>query len=393
MFELLAFLLSTFFGFTKSYGVAIILLTVVVRLALFPLTAKQMRSMNAMAKAQPEIRRLQAEYGDDKQKLNEEMMRFYKQQGINPAAGCLPLLLQIPVFIGLFRVIRGLSSSETLHWLGVRVARPQYLDEKSEMFKSIVRSGGRLQSFGIDLAQSAGGTRQLPYIALVVIYAASGWVQQSLANKKNPAATSGPGAQMQQIMKVFPIFMGIFSYSMPAGLVLYWFASNLWTIGQQEVLHRTIPRVTPETLDSPEPAKGGDAAGKEKPGTGSRAASGKEKPAAIPQISGKPKPTNDGASAPAAPEPEPPRAEAPRRPPKPARPTGPQGSLFAQARAAAEAKAAARAASGGLPESGKTGSGKSDAGKTDAEKTDAGKTASKQQPPSTSDSKKKRKGR
>jgi YidC/Oxa1 family membrane protein insertase len=245
MFRPLGSLLSIFYGFTKSYGFSIILLTVTVRLILFPLTAKQMRSMNSMARVQPQIKKMQAEYKDDRQKLNEEMMKFYKQEGINPAAGCLPLILQIPVFIGLFRVIRGLSSSGPLSWLGIHVAQPSYLSKDSEMYRSIVKSGGRLLSWGYDLAESAASTKNVAYIGLVVVYAASGWVQQSLATKRQPAPV-GQAAQMQQIMKVFPIFMGIFAYNMPAGLVLYWFASNLWTIGQQEILAKTIPRHIPE---------------------------------------------------------------------------------------------------------------------------------------------------
>ncbi len=245
MFRPLGSLLSIFYGFTKSYGFSIILLTVTVRLILFPLTAKQMRSMNAMARVQPQIKKMQAEYKDDRQKLNEEMMKFYKQEGINPAAGCLPLILQIPVFIGLFRVIRGLSSSGPLSWLGIHVAQPSYLSKDSEMYRSIVKSGGRLLSWGYDLAESASSTKNVAYIGLVVVYAASGWVQQNLATKRQPAPV-GQAAQMQQIMKIFPIFMGIFAYNMPAGLVLYWFASNLWTIGQQEILAKTIPRHVPE---------------------------------------------------------------------------------------------------------------------------------------------------
>jgi YidC/Oxa1 family membrane protein insertase len=245
MFRPLGSLLSIFYGFTKSYGFSIILLTVTVRLILFPLTAKQMRSMNAMARVQPQIKKMQAEYKDDRQKLNEEMMKFYKQEGINPAAGCLPLILQIPVFIGLFRVIRGLSSSGPLSWLGIHVAQPEYLSRDSDMYRSIVKSGGRLLSWGYDLAESASSTKNVAYIGLVVVYAASGWVQQSLATKHQPAPV-GQAAQMQKIMKIFPIFMGIFAYNMPAGLVLYWFASNLWTIGQQEILAKTIPRHVPE---------------------------------------------------------------------------------------------------------------------------------------------------
>lgn len=326
MFEPLGLLLSIFYGITKSYGAAIIMLTIVVRLVLFPLTAKQMRSMNAMARVQPEIKRMQAQYRDDRQKLNEEMMKFYKQEGINPAAGCLPLLLQIPVFIGLFRVIRGLSSSNTLHWLGVRVPTPEYLKPDSEMYRSIVRSGGKLLSFGIDLAQSAAGTKQLPYIALVVVYAVSGWVQQSLANRRNPVAATGPGAQMQQIMKIFPIFMGIFAYSMPAGLVLYWFASNLWTIGQQEILAHTIPRVDPSVIEAQAEETTAAAEKADKPA----------KPDKAGKVTGKSAATAaTAASKPLA------ASSGTKRSPAPAA----EGSLLERARAAAEAKAAAKNAS------------------------------------------------
>ncbi len=249
MFEFLAAILSFFYQFTHSYGLSIVLLTVVVRLVLFPLTAKQMRSMAAMSRVQPQIKKMQAEYKDDRQKLNEEMMKFYKQEGINPAAGCFPLLLQLPVFFGLFRVIRGLSSTGPLSFLAVRVPKPDYLGKDSEMYRAIVRSGGQLLSWGFDLAQSASGTwgssKATPYLILVLLYGASGWVQQSMANKRNMTQATGTAAQMQQIMKIFPLFMALFAWSMPAGLVVYWFASNLWTIGQQEVLHRTIPRHDP----------------------------------------------------------------------------------------------------------------------------------------------------
>ena len=249
MFDVLGKLLSFFYQLTKSYGVSIILLTVTVRLILFPLTAKQTRSMAAMSRVQPQVKKLQAQYKDDRQKLNEELMKFYKQERINPAAGCLPLILQIPVFIALFRVIRGLSHSGQLAWLQITVPKPSYLDSGSDMYRAIVKSGGRLVSWGFDLAQSAagvGGTfaHRLPYVSLVVGYAVSGWVQQALATKKNPQPATGQAAQMQSIMKIFPIFMAIFSYSMPAGLVVYWLASNLWTIGQQELLFRTMPKNT-----------------------------------------------------------------------------------------------------------------------------------------------------
>ena len=99
-------ILAFFYGIIPNLGVSIILLTVVVMLVLFPLTAKQAKSMIAMQRAQPEIKKLQAKYKNDRAKLNEEMMKFYQENKINPLAGCLPLLVQMPIFLALFRVMR-----------------------------------------------------------------------------------------------------------------------------------------------------------------------------------------------------------------------------------------------------------------------------------------------
>src|SRR5947199_8137904 len=99
------------YALIPSYGIAIILLTVAVRLVLYPLTVKQTKSMQAMQRLQPEIKRLQQKYKGDKQKLNEEMMKFYKENQVNPLAGCLPLLLQMPLFIVLYRLIHDLTTT------------------------------------------------------------------------------------------------------------------------------------------------------------------------------------------------------------------------------------------------------------------------------------------
>src|SRR5437899_2619678 len=109
IYTVLGTLLTWFYAVVPSYMVAIILLTVAVRLILFPLTAKQAKSMQAMQRVQPELKRLQQKYKNDRQKLNEEMMKFYKEHQINPLAGCLPLVLQLPLFFVLYRVIRGLT--------------------------------------------------------------------------------------------------------------------------------------------------------------------------------------------------------------------------------------------------------------------------------------------
>ena len=107
--EGLGSVLAFFYSVVPNSGFAIIMLTVAVRLALFPLTAKQAKSMIAMQRVQPEIKKLQAKYKNDRQKLNEEMMKFYKENEINPLGGCLPLVLQMPIFIALFQTLRGIQ--------------------------------------------------------------------------------------------------------------------------------------------------------------------------------------------------------------------------------------------------------------------------------------------
>lgn len=253
MFNALAWLIAQFYGLTKSYGVSIILLTITVRLILFPLTARQTRSMQNMQKVQPQVKQLQAQYKDDRQKLNEELMKFYKQNKINPAAGCLPLLLQMPIFFALYRVIYGLTSTRELSGLMIRVPHPKYLSQNSDLSKSLVNSGGRMVSWGVDLAQSASGftgptSKKLPYIILVVLIAVTGYLQATLMVRKQPAAATGQAAQMQKIMKVMPLFFALISFNIQAAVVIYWIAGNIWTIGQQEVLSRFFPS-TPAVLE------------------------------------------------------------------------------------------------------------------------------------------------
>ena len=149
LFKLFGGAVSIFYQVTHSFGLAIILLTLLVRACLFPLTAKQAKSMAAMQRLQPEMKKLQTQYKDDRQKLNEEMMKFYRENKVNPAAGCLPLVIQMPLFFILYRVIRGLTASKSLETLLIRVPRPHHISKSSELYNALVRSGGRMLSFGI----------------------------------------------------------------------------------------------------------------------------------------------------------------------------------------------------------------------------------------------------
>jgi YidC/Oxa1 family membrane protein insertase len=243
--EGMGYVLAFFYGIVPNAGIAIIMLTVVVRLILFPLTAKQAKSMIAMQRAQPEIKKLQAKYKNDKQKLNEELMKFYKENQINPLGGCLPLIAQMPIFIALYQTLRNIQ---------------HFIPSSSSMYADICSGKGckvvNLDFFGMNLTQSAGAAPKgfgnaLPYYVLVGLVVISAFLQQRQTMRNQTQVNP----QMQIIGKVMPVVFGFISINIPAGVVLYFFTSNLWQIGQQEVVFRTIG-----TAAGP-PAKKGDKGG------------------------------------------------------------------------------------------------------------------------------------
>jgi len=232
--EGLGSVLAFFYDIIPNSGVAIILLTVSVRLLLFPLTAKQARSMIAMQRVQPEIKKLQAKYKNDRQKLNEEMMKFYKENEINPLGGCLPLVLQMPIFFALFQVLENIQ---------------KFIPTDSKMFHDIC--GGaqtpsackpKMSFAGMDLTKSAstvassGFAEVWPYLILVGIVVVTGFVTQRQTMRNQ----TQPNPQMAIIGKVFPLVFAFISWAEPSGLALYFAVSNIWQIGQQEMVYRTI---------------------------------------------------------------------------------------------------------------------------------------------------------
>jgi YidC/Oxa1 family membrane protein insertase len=227
--------LAFFYSVVASYGVAIALLTVTVRIFLIPLTTKQVKSQQAMQRIQPELKRLQAKYKNDRQKLNEEMMKFYKENKVNPLAGCLPILLQAPLFIVLYRLILDLSHDDG----------PKHIPSSSKLFTSLVESGGEMVSWGIDLSKAAssvsGFGSALPYYVLIALTVATGYFQQRQMTSRLPKDSINQ--QMQMIGKIFPIIIGFVSLTVPAGVVVYFIVSNFWQIGQQAVMFRAFPPV------------------------------------------------------------------------------------------------------------------------------------------------------
>ena len=248
--NLLGFIMAFFYRFIPSIGISIILLTAVLRLIVWPLTAKQAKSMLAMQRAQPEIKKLQAKYKDDRQKLNEEMMKFYKENEINPFGGCLPLLLQMPIFIGLFRLLNNIpkhipkTGAFSSMYSAICDAKGAACLAKTPVYKLPFFPNGLF-----DLHLSAGKghpslVAALPYWGLVALVVISAYVQQKQTMRFQMQANP----QMQMVGRIMPLFFAFISIRIPAGVVLYFFVSNLWQIGQQEVVYRKIGTPTGEPV-------------------------------------------------------------------------------------------------------------------------------------------------
>ena len=239
LFEVIAKTLSVFYDLIPNYAVAIALLTIVVMVVTTPFTLKGTRSMIQMQRLQPEMKKLQIQYKDDRQKLNEELMAFYKENSLNPLGGCLPLLLQTPIFILLYQVIKGLTSIPE----GGTTFEPKHLDETSSLFLSL-NGAERMMAFGVDLAESASKAlgvsfvHGLPHIGLVLIVALSSYYQQRQIQGRNPNVEVPQ--QQQMLMKLMPLMMVVFSFVAPAALVVYFVTSNLYRIGMQYYITRTL---------------------------------------------------------------------------------------------------------------------------------------------------------
>jgi YidC/Oxa1 family membrane protein insertase len=238
LFELIAGTLDFFYGLIPNYAIAIALLTLVVMVITTPFTLKGTRSMIQMQRLQPEMRRLQLKYKDDRQKLNEELMAFYKENQLNPLGGCLPLLLQAPIFIILYNVIQGLTN------LGPEgTFEPKYLEEFSTLYQSLVGKS-EMMSFGVDLAESASRALQesfvhgLPHVAMVAIVAVTSYYQQKQIQGRNPNAEIPP--QQKMLMRLMPAMFVVFAFIAPSALVVYFITSNLYRIGMQAYITRSL---------------------------------------------------------------------------------------------------------------------------------------------------------
>ena len=279
MFDLIASLLAWFYSLVPSVGLAIIMLTLVVMVVLTPVTLKGTRSMIKMQHLGPELKKIQARHKGNRETLNQEMMAFYKANNINPMGGCLPLFAQMPVFLVLYQVLRGITRrlsdlGDSVGWVAGRLGvgeplggaptdpqafYPAYVDHGSEIFRDL-SNRSEMVFLGMDLSRSATSALSesvvaaLPYALLILMVGISSWFQQRQIRGRNPDAAVNP--QMQMMMKVMPFFLPIISFQLDASLVVYFVVSNLYRIGQQAYITRSLygpnaeatPVVVPEKV-------------------------------------------------------------------------------------------------------------------------------------------------
>jgi YidC/Oxa1 family membrane protein insertase len=242
--HLLRHILNGLHSIGLPWAWSIVGLTVIVRMLLVPLTVRQIHSMQNMQRHAPQMKEIQQKYKGDRQKLNEELMKFYKENNINPASSCLPLLAQIPIFIGLFYTLRTFSKHPPpgdLSWLHFL---PSVADKASDHWSGWV---------------------------LIVVYVAS-----QLSSTYFMSGTMQ--ASQRYLMMALPVLFIPFIIRFPAGLVLYWMTTNLWTVGQGLITRRLIPKTPLPTM----PKRSSRTPPKDQPDAGDGAAPPKPKPPSQP---------------------------------------------------------------------------------------------------------------
>lgn len=253
-----------------ALGFSIILLTIAINLLVFPLTLKQTRATRAFTAIQPQIKRLQKEHKDDPQEMQKKLMELQRSTGATPGGCLLPLLVQMPIWFGLFWVLQDPLILDESGALVPGAAHP--VDPASALGTTLLDGADKLfLGMNLQLSPAAalglGLATAIPYLVIIILMVATQYVQQWHAMYGQERPTNQPGAGAQQaITKVMPLFIGFVSWNFPAGLVLYWATSNLFRLGQQALIFKIDGRPTMPPVDEEEEGKNDkDAAAGEEP--------------------------------------------------------------------------------------------------------------------------------
>ncbi len=264
LYKAIGWILAFFYAIPPhNLGISIILMTIVVMLIQFPLIAKQTRSMIQMQRVQPEIKKIQQKYKDDRQKQNEELLKFYQENKINPLAGCLPMLIILPIGMAVFRsfqqgsqVIKPNTPAQAVRHASRGIQG--HIPQSSLLYHDICGAGMKVAEctvklhtqktprafyfLGMNLTWSAREISSklpghfmewLPYYFLIALVIFTGWYQmrQTQARQLRSGAAAPP-TQMQAVNRILPVFFGLITFTLNAATTLYFIVSNVWRIGQ-----------------------------------------------------------------------------------------------------------------------------------------------------------------
>ncbi|MGW2049342.1 membrane protein insertase YidC [Streptomyces sp. NPDC001858] len=223
-----------------AWGLSIVSLVILIRICLIPLFVKQIKSTRAMQTLQPEMKKIQERYKNDKQRQSEEMMKLYKETGTNPLSSCLPILAQSPFFFALYHVLNGIATGDQ-----IGVINEQLLESarKAHIFGAPLAAkftdgSAKVESLGASLTD----VRVVTAIMIVLMSASQFFTQRQLMTKNVDTTVKTPFMQQQKmLMYVFPVMFAVFGINFPVGVLVYWLTTNVWTMGQQMYVIRNNP--------------------------------------------------------------------------------------------------------------------------------------------------------
>lgn len=237
-------------GSGAAWALSIVLLTMAMRLLLFPLFVKQIKSQRAMSALQPQMKELQAKYKNDKERLNQEMMALWREAGTNPLAGCLPVIVQIPVFFALFRVLNSLHPNKsgvyTSHFAGILTEHLTKQASLAKVFGVPIGASFSSSSHTLSLLHASATSVKLLSVILIVVMAGTTFITQRQLMARNAASGVAQMPQQQKtLLYVLPLIFALFGFKFPLGVLLYWLTTNFWSMAQQAVVIRRMDAAAP----------------------------------------------------------------------------------------------------------------------------------------------------
>ncbi|MFJ4687836.1 membrane protein insertase YidC [Streptomyces sp. NPDC088789] len=215
-----------------AWGLSIVSLVILIRICLIPLFVKQIKATRAMQTLQPEMKKIQERYKNDKQRQSEEMMKLYKETGTNPLSSCLPILAQSPFFFALYHVLNSIANNDTIGVINERLLASA---QKAHIFGAPLASkftdgSAEVQALGSTITD----VRVVTAIMIVLMSLSQFYTQRQLMTKNVDTSVKTPFMQQQKmLMYVFPVIFAVFGINFPVGVLVYWLTTNVWTMGQQ----------------------------------------------------------------------------------------------------------------------------------------------------------------